>query len=219
VAGATLLLYIATGIADMVVSAQATVGADTAAKLASIAQHVPQMRIAILLTILQIVYAVALGVTLHALTRDEDRDVAMLGLAFRIGEGVVASLPVALKLALFALATSAAADVAATRTSATVLLSLRGTTVALGATLFALGSLCFSSLFVRARSIPAWLAWLGLASSALLVVTLPLGAVGLFGGPLRLMQWLPMLVFEVVLAGWLIVRGVAPARPPISSPT
>jgi hypothetical protein len=59
------------------------------------------------------------------------------------------------------------------------------------------------------------LAWLGVFASAPLVVVLPLQLAGLFGGPMTWsasvtwLVWLPMLVFEVVLALWLIIKGVA----------
>jgi hypothetical protein len=80
---------------------------------------------------------------------------------------------------------------------------------------FAVGSLLFCLLLLRGRVIPAGLAWLGVIASVLLVVILPLQLAGLFGGAMSWsasvtwLVWLPMLVFEVVLALWLIVRGVA----------
>ena len=63
--------------------------------------------------------------------------------------------------------------------------------------------------------IPVALAWLGVLTSALLVVILPLQLAGLFGGAtswsasITWLVWLPMLVFEVTLALWLLVKGVA----------
>ena len=80
---------------------------------------------------------------------------------------------------------------------------------------FAVGSMLFSWLLLRGRMIPAPLAWLGVIASAMLVVILPLQLAGLFGGPMSWsaavtwLVWLPMLVFEVVLALWLLIKGVA----------
>jgi hypothetical protein len=51
-------------------------------------------------------------------------------------------------------------------------------------------------------------------ASVLLVVVLPLQLAGLFGGSMlwsasiTWLVWLPMLVFEVALALWLMIRGV-----------
>jgi hypothetical protein len=89
-AGFIFLLYIATAITSMVLSGQTTSGVEgTAAKLASIAQHASIMRVNIVLTLLQAGYALVLAVTLYALTRDQDRDLAVMALCCRVGEGVV----------------------------------------------------------------------------------------------------------------------------------
>jgi hypothetical protein len=63
--------------------------------------------------------------------------------------------------------------------------------------------------------IPRGLAWLGVLASVLLVVILPMQRVGLLGAStgwsssVTWLMWLPMLVFEVVLALWLLTKGVA----------
>ena len=79
---------------------------------------------------------------------------------------------------------------------------------------FSVGSLFFSWLLLHGRLIPVALAQLGVLASALLVVILPLQLVGLFGGSMSWassvtwLVWLPMLVFEVSLAFWLMLKGV-----------
>ena len=79
---------------------------------------------------------------------------------------------------------------------------------------FAVGSTLFCWLLLRGRMIPVVLAWLGVLASVLLVVILPLQLAGLFGGAMSWsasvtwLVWLPMLVFEVVLALWLLIKGV-----------
>jgi drug/metabolite transporter (DMT)-like permease len=79
----------------------------------------------------------------------------------------------------------------------------------IAATCFALGSTLYSYLFLRARSIPVPLAWLGVLASILLVVVLPLQLAGFIQGPVTNFVWLPILVFEVMLALWLLIKGVA----------
>jgi hypothetical protein len=119
--------------------------------------------------------ALVLGVTLYAITREEDPDLAMLGLACRVIEAVPGE----------------------------------------GAIYFAVGSLIFSWLLLRGRMIPVALARLGVVASGFLVVILPLQRAGLFGGSLgwassvTWFMYLPMLVFELTLATWFIVKGVA----------
>lgn len=84
-----------------------------------------------------------------------------------------------------------------------------------GAIYFAVGSLLFSWLLLRGRMIPIALARLGVFGSGLLAVVLPLQRAGLFAGALNWasgvtwFMWLPMLVFELTLGAWFIVKGVA----------
>jgi hypothetical protein len=80
---------------------------------------------------------------------------------------------------------------------------------------FAVGSLLFCWLLLQGRMIPTVLAQLGVVASALLVVILPLQLAGLLGGTMSWsgsvtwLVWLPMLAFEVTLALWLLIKGVA----------
>jgi len=75
---------------------------------------------------------------------------------------------------------------------------------------FAAGSLIFSYLLLRGRMVPVSIAWLGVFASGLLVVLLPLQLAGFSTGPLTgYYQWLPALVFQIVLALWLLIKGVA----------
>ena len=76
------------------------------------------------------------------------------------------------------------------------------------ASCFALGSTIYCYLFLRGRIIPVWLAWLGLFSSVLLLGILPLKLAGFIDSQLTII-WIPMLLFEIILAFWLIIKGVA----------
>ena len=218
IAGITFLFYIAVGITGLVLSGRATIGEGTAAKLASIAQHATEMRVVALLSLLTCFSALVLGATLYAITREQDRDLAMLGLICRVAEGL-SGLFMPRTLALLWLATTAgdaAPDTAATQALGAFLLKMGAWSPA--AAFFAVGSTLFSWLLLRGRMIPAALAWLGVGASVLLVVVLPLQFAGLIDsinwlGVATWIMWLPMLVFEVALAVWLIVNGVAmPAR-------
>jgi hypothetical protein len=207
VAGFMFLFYIATGIAGAVLFSQATGGETTAAKIASIAAHVPQMRLSIVFTLITIFNAIILGVTLYALTRAEDPDLALLALACRIGEGVINAIPTIAMLMALWIAIGPANDGAAANSAGDLLLKVQPASLTVSATLFAVGSTLFSYLFLRARSIPVWLAWTGLLGSILLVVTLPLEGVRLIKGPMVGLIWLPALVFEVTLGLWLLIKG------------
>ncbi len=155
IAGVTLIFYFAVGIASLLLSGRA---------------HATDV-----LSIVTSFSALVLGVTLYAITREQDPDLAMLALACRVIEAVPGN----------------------------------------GLIYFAVGSTIFSWLLLRGRMIPAALGWLGVLASAFLVVIIPLQRAGLFGGAVNWfssvtwLMWLPALVFELTLAAWLIVKGVA----------
>ena len=159
VAGATFLIYIAAGISSMLL-------AHNAAAVA-------------VLGVVTSFCAIVLGVTLWAITREQDRDLATLAMLCRVVEAVPAH----------------------------------------GEIYFAVASTIFSWLLLQGRMIPAALAWLGVLSSSFLVVLLLVQQAGLLGGPrnwsspVTWFVWLPMLVFELSLATWLITKGVALHRP------
>ena len=211
-AGSLFLLYIAAGITGMVLFSRASGGEGTAARLASIAQNVTMVRGTVVLTLVEFLCAIGLGVTLYALTRDQDRELALIALCCRAAEGIIGAAAAVRTLGLVSVAavsTSASgADAASAIAMGSLLLQQGGGSATISATCFAVGSMLFSWLFLRARSIPVWLAGLGVLASLLLVVVLPLELAGLVDG--GFLVWMPMLVFEVTLAFWLIVRGVAP---------
>jgi hypothetical protein len=154
VAGVTLWVYFVAGIASL------ALGRGHAADLLSMVTSFS---------------ALVLGVTLYAITRGQDRDLALMGMLCRVIEAVPGE----------------------------------------GAIYFAVGSLLFSWLLLRGQMIPAALAQLGVAASGLLVVIIPLQRTVLSGGGpnwasmMTWSMWLPMLVFELTLAVWFIVKGVA----------
>jgi len=156
IAGVTFLVYIAAGIASLALAGRA--------------------RATDVLPLFTSMSALVLGVTLYALTREQDPDLALLALVCRVIEAVPGQ----------------AAPI-----------------------FFAVGSTIFSWLLLRGRMIPVALAWLGVLASALLVVILPLQRAGSFSGganwssAVTWLVWLPMLVFELTFAAWLIVKGVA----------
>ncbi|HJU66425.1 MAG TPA: DUF4386 domain-containing protein [Gemmatimonadaceae bacterium] len=213
IAGITFLLYIAVGLTALTLYGRATDGEGVAAKLARIAEHAVEMRIAILLSFMTCFAALTLAVTLYAITRDEDHELAMLGMICRIAEGVLGGAFLVSSLGLLWLATARgtnAPEVGAARTLATFFLRMEGWSPTISATFFAVGSSLFSWLLLRGRMVPVLLARLGVIASVLLVVLLPMQLAGFPGGMVFLLMWLPMLVFEVVLALWFLTKGVAP---------
>jgi hypothetical protein len=211
VAGFAFLFYIVVGISSMMLGSGSTSGETVAAQLASVAQHAPQIRATIILNLLANFSALVLAVTLYGLTRDEDNELAVFAMICRVCEGLSGAITLRESVALLKLAALPASD--AVLANAGVLF-MPDAPMGIGATFFAVGSTIFSYLLLRGRMVPIPIAWLGVVSSALLVVLLPLQFIGAVSGIVTsfLVMWLPALMFELTIAGWLLVKGAAPPR-------
>ena len=207
-AGFMFLFYIATAFPMMILSGRVTSGADTAAKLANIAQHANVMRVIIVLTLICFVNAVVLAVALYGITRDVDRELAILGLSCRLSEGVINAIGTAIPLGLLWIATAGTPSIPI----AAFLLKFGELNGNISAFCFSVGSTIFAYLFLRARSIPVWLAWLGVVGSAVLVVATPLQLIGVARAPLTDLMYIPIGLFEVIVGFWLMIKGVSPQR-------
>jgi hypothetical protein len=200
VAGVAYLLYIGVAFPAMVISSRATAGSDIAARLATMAQHAFYVRLAAVLSLIGCFCALVLAVTLYAITRVQDRDLAMIGLTCRVAEGVTGGTGLAATLALLSSLNAAGSEALGAFVYAD--------TVFVAATFFAVGSTIFSWLLLRGRMIPAWLAWVGVVGSALAALAMPLEALHLLRSAAAQLVWAPVAVFEVVVALWFIVKGV-----------
>ena len=213
IAGFTYLFYAAIGICIELLMHQARGVDDGAAELVRIGQYATNVRLSILIVVLECVSALVLGVTLYGITRVEDHELALLGLVCRVAEGVLGTLRIPDYLGLLWLAKPGAGRAPPTSPRRTLLrtfLLMPGPSVPVGAIFFAVGSLIFSWLLLRGRMVPVSIAWLGVFASGLLAVALPLQLAGFPTGPVSgYIQWLPALVFQIALALWLLIKGVA----------
>ena len=213
-AGFTFLFYIVAAITEMTLEGKVIRGEGAEEKLLSIAQHATSMRLAVVLLMLTVVCALTLAVTLYALTREEDADLALFAMSCRLIEGAINCIPAIATFGLLSLALAQqreGADAAAMSAVAALLLKVGNWCLPVGGTIFSVGSAVFAYLFLRARSIPRWLAWTGFLGSLLTIVVLPLNGMHLLSGPVVMASWLPLFVFEITLGVWLMVKGVAPA--------
>lgn len=211
IAGVTFLLYIALGMASMIFLNVASKIDGTAAKLASVAEHASMVKIDLLLSVLICFIAVMLAVSLFGILRDVDMDLAVLVLSCRVIEAALSVVSIFITLGLLWLSMANGPDVpdvSAAHAIASFLQKTQGWNFSVAATFFAVGSTVFSVLLVRGRLVPMPLAWLGVVASVLLVLMIPLQLVGVIGGTIGFIVWLPMLVFEVTIAFWFIIKGV-----------
>jgi hypothetical protein len=215
-AGLAFLLYIAFGIPTMVLFGRAMAGQGIEAKLANVLQHAADLRIAVLFVLFTSFCALVLGVTMWALTREQDADLAMLAMLCRVCEGLAGALTVQRTMSLLWLANPAGAnapDPATVRALGAWLVN--GQVSGVGAIFFSVASRLFSWLLLRGRMIPALLAGWGVITSAAAVVALPLEFVDIFPSRWIWYVWLPLAAYEIPLAVWLLWKGAdAPARRP-----
>jgi hypothetical protein len=212
-AGIAFLLYIVAAMSGMVLGGKASAGDTPEAKLASIAAHAGQARAGWLLELVGVFCAFVLAITLWAITRDEDADLALLAAVLRVAEGVTGAVALDAGVERIWLATHAGELDAATRDALATAQFGIPQGMGIGATCFAVASTIFAWLLLRGRIVPAALAWIGVIGSLAAVVVLPLRQVGFIGGPLTNLVWAPLLVFEVWLAIHFLVKGAAvPAR-------
>jgi hypothetical protein len=213
IAGATYLFYAAIGICSELLMHRARGSGGDAEMLANIGEHANDVRLTILIVLLEALSALVLAVTLYGITRDEDQELATLGLACRVAEGVLGTLSIPGYVGLLWLAKAgvgAGAPDGATISALRAFLLMPGPSVPVGAIFYAVGSTIFSYLLLRGRMVPVVIAGLGVFASGLLAVTLPLQLAGFSTGPLTgYYQWAPALVFQILLALWLLIKGVA----------
>ena len=203
IAGVTYLFYSAIGIGSELLMHQARGSVDgDAAEIAHIGQYATNVRLTILITLLECLSAFVLAVTLYAITRVEDEELAMLAMVCRVAEGVLGLLSIPRYLGLLSLTKAGGG------TALREFLLMPG--VFIGPIFFAVGSAIFSWLLLRGRMVPVSIAGLGVFASGLLVVTLPLQLAGFSTGPVTgYYQWAPALVAQTALALWLLIKGVA----------
>ncbi|HEX7705207.1 MAG TPA: DUF4386 domain-containing protein [Thermoanaerobaculia bacterium] len=211
-AGFAFLFYIAAGLAETVLFSDAVGGGTASAKLTNVLLHETQLRLTVVLTLATVLSALALAVSLFVVTRDFDPGLALIGLTGRVAEGVLGAVYALPGLGLLSVAR--ALDGQQSDHEAEVLVALlvdaRHNLMMLSAVCFAAGSLAFSWLLLTGRAVPKAVAWWGVLASALLLLALPVQIAVNARGVLSMLVWIPMLLFEIVLAVWLMVRGVAP---------
>src|SRR5437764_12522939 len=91
IAGFTYLFYAAIGICLEVLMHQARGGGDDAAKLTHIGQYATNVRLTIVITVLECFSSLVLAVTLYGITRVHDHELARLGLGCRLPDGCLGS--------------------------------------------------------------------------------------------------------------------------------
>src|SRR6266513_3453297 len=163
IAGFTYLFYAVTGICiELLMHRARNVDGDAAAKLARIGEYATNVRLAILIVLLECFSALVLAVTLYGITRVQDHELAMLALVCRVVEGVLGTLRIPNYLGLLWLAkaggTAGAPDIPTTNALGAFLL-MPVPSVPISTIFLAVGSLIVSYLLLGGRLVPVSIAW------------------------------------------------------------
>lgn len=211
IAGISFLLYIGAGVASLLVLNFGLEEEGIAAKIELMAGHPGAVHTSVLLLLMTCFLALVLAATLYGLTRDVDPELALMVFSFRIAEGVLGAVAVLALSGLLWLGTEirmGGQNSAAALVLAGLLQEIRGWGFSIAATFFGVGSTVFSCLLLRGRLVPVPFAWFGVVASVLIAAVLPVHLIGLLGGLAGLLVWIPMLIFEVALGFFLIIKGV-----------
>ena len=210
-AGFTYLLYIAVDFPALMLQNRANATNTAVDTLALIAQHTLDLRMASILGLLAAINALVLAVALYGVTRHDDSEIAAIGLVCRVGEGLLGTIPVFANLGLVWLVTQGNASIPHSSAAAFAagFVKLRSLGTLVGSFLFSIGSTLFCSLLLRGRSVPVLLAWLGVIGSAILVIALPAQLGGWLAAAAAQFLWIPIAIFEILVAFYFLVRGVA----------
>jgi len=181
------------------------------------AAHTNQVVLGVLMELTLAVTAIGTAIGLFPVLRPYGERIALGHLCFRFLEAIVITVGVVAVLSLLTLSqdfvAAAAPDASTYHAAGTLLLATYKWTSMLGP-LFFLGvnTFMYSSLLYKSRLVPRPLAVWGLTGATLV---LGAGMLVLFGANSlsspTIFLILPIAVFEMVFAGWLIVKGFNPA--------
>ena len=207
---ATGTLFIVATVAALAAAAvePARTGTDY---LTGVAAHPNRLAAAALLYLIAAGTSVGIAIALYPLLKQVNAGVALGSVVFRSIEAVFYTGAVVNLLSILPLGQQLATAPADSRASihaiADSLLSMRDRSTLAGVFAFCVGALMYYALFYRSRLVPRWLSGWGIAG-ALLMLTACLLA--LFSdSPVTgyAVLILPILVQELVLAAWLLIKG------------
>lgn len=181
------------------------------------AEHAHQVLFGALMELILVCTAIGTAIGLFPILRKHNERLAVGYLSFRFLEAVIITIGIVAVLSLVTLSqefvTGAASENDAFHPVGSVLLGIRAWTFMLGPNfMLGINTAMYSFVLYRSGLVPQPLAALGLTGAALVFIAAVLqlfGMVSLGSTPVVLLS-LPIAVYEMLLAGWLIARGFRP---------
>ena len=210
------VLFIAATTASLLATAFLGSLLDGSGFLAGVSLHQDRLLVAAFFQLVAAFTSAAIAISLYPVLRRHAANGAG-AVGFRLIEGVFYALSAAgtLVLAVRAVGNSGTAGAFSVRTSAEAVRSFRDSAGVVGVLAFYIGATIYYLVFYRSQLIPRWLSGWGLAGTALglvaglLVMFRVTGTMSGFQVALNI----PIGVQEMVLAGWLILKGFSPPPP------
>ena len=177
------------------------------------AEHRSQVVLGTVMELTVVFSAIGTAVGLFPFLKKYNESIALGHLLFRFLEAVFISVGVVSVLSLLTLSQGFVPDApnaTALQASGTLLLAVREWTFILGPYLMlGANTVLYSSLLYKSKLVPRPLASLGI-TGAILVLTaalLQMFRIAPYGSTPPVLMAMPVAVYEMVLAGWLIVKG------------
>ena len=183
--------------------------------LTAVADQPNRLAFAALLYLIAAGSSVGIAIALYPLLKRINTALALGSVVFRTIEAVfyTAAVVSLLSIPLLGrqLATAPADNRAAIQAFADAFLGMREHSTSVGAFAFTVGALMYYIVFYRARLVPRWLSGWGVAATLLMMTGLLLSLFSDSPVTGYIFLFLPILVQELVLAGWLLVKGIRPS--------
>jgi hypothetical protein len=190
---------------------------DATDYLVQISANENLMIIALLLVLISAFASASIAIWLYPILRKHHEALALGSVGFRLMEGMLYIVGVVALLSLLTLSkeyvTAAASNTSLYQISGNLLQTVKTWAGQLGVLAFTVGGMMYYSIFYQSKLVPRWLSGWGFLG---LVLTLTSALLAIFGlliplSPVFIVFNLVILVQEMVLAVWLIVKGFNPS--------
>jgi len=189
---------------------------DSPDYLIKISANEKQILLGALFQLIMAAACAGIGISLYPVLKKYNEGLALGSVGFRIIEAVLFFVATTGLLSLIPLSQeyvkAGASDTSHFQTLGTILLAERDSVFNLGFMAFTLGALMYYYIFYQSKLIPRWLSGWGFIAAAL---SLSQALLVMFGeepfSTISILLNFPILVNEIVLAVWLIVKGFNPS--------
>jgi hypothetical protein len=200
------ILFVAATAASLLAT-QLTTSTSASDYLTRVSANANQVKIGVISELAAALSVVLIPAFLFPILRRYDEGVAIGYLGLRIVEAIVMVVGAVGTLLLVTLSqqyvNTGAPAASSYQATGGVLLGISTWTFVLDPLVFGVGALLFYGLLARTRLVPLWLSLWGVVGAVLVIAAAFTGLFGTFQYGLAV----PIAVQEMVLAGWLILRG------------